>query len=233
MGSRVLLSLIAGAILLTACGGDDTDDSGAVRPDGAGGQEASARLDELAAQMLLTLDDLPAGVVEDLSDDESSEDDAADRCDDPARQAEVIGEAESKTFASTDQFLEIDHAVEIFTSAEAASRNFEGVSELGRCVTEVLNGGELDTDEVAFTNFRFEPLAAPDQGDESAAYRLSGSIIVLEAGVELPAHFDLIGARTGRVFTQLRVVSSPGPPEAELERSLLSTALDRAMGLAP
>lgn len=221
------------AILLAACGGgDDADDPGAERS-GEGGQAASARVDDLAAQMLLTLGDLPAGLVEDLNDDESSEADAADRCDDPARQAEVIGEAESNTFASADQFLEIDHAVEIFTSAEAASKNFEGVSEIGRCVIEVLNGGELDTDEVAFANFRFGPLAAPDLGDESAGYRLSGSIIVLEAGVEFPAHFDLIGARTGRVFTQLRVVSSPGPPEAELERSLLSAALDRAMGLAP
>lgn len=232
MGSRVLLSLLVfGAILLVACGGDDDDDSTADRPSG-GGQEASARFDRLAAQMLLTLEDVPAGLVEDAGED-SDEPSPFDRCDTPGLESEVVGEAESSSFNSADQSLRISHFVDIYSSPAAAASPFGDIEGSGACFADVLNSGELDTPDVTFANFEFGTLADPGAGEQSGAFRLSGTLTALEAGVELPAHIDFVAARVGRVVTRLLVVTFPSTPDASLEAELIATAVERAESQAP
>jgi hypothetical protein len=243
MRSRVLVSLMAfgSIVLLAACGGGD--DGGDSNADGGGAQGrdgqrsaqggASGEFDGLAAQMLLTLEDLPAGLVEEASDDDTDDENPLDQCDAPGLESEVVGEAESPNFTSADRSVRLSHFVDIYTSPSSAGSPFDGVAASGACIAEVFNRGEMDTPDVSFEDFEFGMLPDPGLGDQSAAYRLSGTLVALEAGLEVPAHFDFTAARVGRVVTRLLYVTFPSTPDESLEAELMAVAVDRVESLAP
>jgi hypothetical protein len=162
---RFLLgSLLAAAVsgIAVACGGGDGD--------GEATQTESALMneDELAESMLLSVDDFPSGWSEaPVGEEEESPFDKCDQGDSEGR----TGRAETGDFSRGDQAT-VSQGVAIFQTAQQVEAPLDRFSELGECLAGVVEDGELDNDEAAFSDATFGPLAIREFGDRTDAYRI-------------------------------------------------------------
>lgn len=96
----------------------------------------------------------------------------------------------------------MSEVVAIYDTAENVAAALDQLNELSECVIEALNGGEVDTDDAAFSDASLSPLSFPKYGDRSESYRFKFHVKAKNQtgiGSEGDAYIDAIYVLNGRV----------------------------------
>jgi hypothetical protein len=193
LGPLIVAFLVVLVGMLVACGGGNDSDS----------DEGDGAEDDLAASMLLTVEDFPSGWSEDTSDDED-EDHPFDRCEAEGDPEGLTGRAESGDF-SEGGAAEISEYVAVFATADQASdavaAGFD--DERKGCIVEVIETGELDEDDVQYTDASISDLSFPNKGDESFAVRMEIHAETDEDDIEADVFLDVVYVSYDRVVFRI------------------------------
>lgn len=197
---RLVTTLALFVMLAAGCGGDGGNGNGGGTAAG-GGAEAETGEQRAAAELLLTVEDLPTGwTVAPDDGEEGGEDDSADEfckgLDITKSEVEPSSEAEADfQGGQTGPFA--SQLVAVYDGDKAEQAFDELVSALEDC-KEVETADEDGTFTGSLT-----PVSFPTLGDETHAVRLTGTAKVTEEGetFELSMSGDFVFVRDGDVMT--------------------------------
>lgn len=234
---RPIAAALVLALILAACGDDSSDTATDPRS-----EEERAADAALAANFVLTADDLPAGwVVDDDDDGGDGDDDAPSRIDDLA---ECLGvesnrldvenpSAESPTFISADQHR-VQSEVSATPSAEWVAERMELFQHelLASCLNEIfaemLNDPSDDDPPppgVTYGSPHAALLPFPEMGDGVQAVRIT--IPMTADDTEVDIYFDLVLVGHGRFGITMTFQGVFEPFSVDLAEELTRTVVDR------
>jgi hypothetical protein len=231
---RRAFALLAGVVVLSACGGEGEGGNG-----GSGFQRAiEPQAQEQAESMLLTLSDFPDGWRTGAPAEQDVEGEAAFReCAGVDYSAfTIIGEARSDDF-TMGETTEASSEADVFESAEMAAaavdeftRGFTS-DDADACMSEYL--GEFDDDEVEITKAEVGELSfTPPSGVDDAsawqvAFTVEGKPGTEAAGVSVTAYVELILVRKGAEIAQIKTGDILSPFDPELREELVAAVAGR------
>ena len=219
--AAVMIAAFASALaLVTGCGGSSNDE-GESRANARAGAE-----DELAASLLITLDDLPAGWAEEIAGDED-EDDSNEECG-PGEPAGRTGSAETRNFTRGEASFR--HTVALFESPEAALAVLSSSLDGPTCFATAINAGGLDDDTFEFSGASVGRIGFPDLGDRTETYRVTAfyeRISYPGTGISGKVFFEGVAVTVGRSGTSIIAVGWNSPFDASLLETLAGTAVER------
>lgn len=226
---RILAGLLSLSLVVAACGDDDatsaddaetTTTSTTAAPDDA----ASTGDDQsIAESALLQLSDFPDGWQEQPPDEDEVDDTESQQ-----RIADCIGvdyeriygedaDADSPTFASPEG-AEVSNSAGVEASEEEAAFAFETLSSDTAidCIAQEFQNflaERAPTDGVEVGEVSINRMSFADQGEESAAYRVTVPLVA--NGQEVDVYVDIVVARVGRggVTVQALSIFEPFPTE--------------------
>ena len=211
------IALLVLMILAGACGGGG-DDSSNKEP-----AESEAE-NELAASLLLTVDDFPTGWAEDTSADEENA--ALEKECDTGPAPGRTGWAETGDFSKGGS-SSISQQFAVFQSTDAAQDALHRIESRGKCAVDVINDGKLDDSEFEFSDASFSRASFPAYGDASEAYRLEAHVKAkgeTGLGSEGSFYIDLIAVVKGRFGFSIQAVDVFSPFESDILESTVETA---------
>lgn len=244
-GLTTLASILVALLSLVACSGDAREPeqpptvasamgTGAPQatapatPEASTGSTPSARdkgvEDDVAASLLITLDDLPVGWTEDISGEES---DAYEECE--LNEADGgTGAAQTGEFsAGGDSFV---HATTVFESPVAAEDALARFESYARCIVQAMNDGAVDTDEAEISRASLSRGRTPAHGDAGIHLRISFHVRAKGAtglGSAGDAHFDVVGIRVGRFASAILATGFLRPFDASFLEELVGVGSSR------
>lgn len=223
---RHLASLVV-ALGLVVCGCDKSNGGDVAREESPGTPTSDARNDaskdesDLAEDLLLTIDDFPAGWVEREAQDRGFEE-----CDGNA--PGKTGEAEAGQFSEDGTFTVVNLAAVFERPVQIELDRFE---ESVQCVVDAINDGELDDTNATFFDASFGSLSFPEKGDESRAFRISfrgESREESTLGNEAEFHYDIVVVRVGRIGLLVGALDIHTPPRPAEWEPFVDIAVGRA-----
>lgn len=219
-------------------GEDSSEDSGGdleVLDDPRSDAERDAD-EAAAAEIVLTLDDMPAGFTEGEPQDADEDESMLDPL------AECLGvdrglldpdnpEAKSPEFDSVGG-SQVSVEVSFRASPEHAGQAFDLVAMEATpgCYAETLTSaitGQTapDGSRVEVGEVTFEPLSFPDLGDQSTAFRVS--VPLSAQGQEVEVFADVAAVRVGRVVVSGTFLAERRPFDTDVAAGLVETMVDR------
>ena len=211
----MMLPTAAMILLVVACGGGDNGD-------GSASDATTRNEDELARSMLLTVADFPSGWSEAPDDEEES---PFDKCK-PGDPEGRTGRAETGDFSRGGQ-PSVSEAVAIFETPEQVQSSLDRFSELGDCLTRVVDDGDLDTDEAEYSDATFGELSFRQFGDRTDAYRLKIHVKSKQGtglGSEGDLFLDVVSVMNGRVGFSFNATDAFSPFDTEELEDIVSKA---------
>jgi hypothetical protein len=227
----LLATVLAIGLALSACGGGgDDDDAG---DDSDDGDETPAGLtdNELAEAMLLILEDFPDQDrwTYTAPTDDPDEPNPLDDCD-PGEPEGLTGEADGGDFEPEDIFGEITQDIRIFEEHDQVVTAIERFPDVGECAEEVVNDGDLDTEDATYSDFEFSELDFPEFGDFSRAYRITMTATSTDPEDDpqtAAIYIDQVVVAVGNIGVRIQASAAfdPFPPAGVAE--IIQLALDK------
>ncbi|HLC40295.1 MAG TPA: hypothetical protein VJO34_01555 [Methylomirabilota bacterium] len=152
------IALLVLMILAGACGGGGDDSKRNKEP-----AESEAE-NELAASLLLTVDDFPTGWAEDTSADEETT--ALEKECDTGPAPGRTGWAETGDF-SMGGISTIAEGVAVFQLQDDARASLDRIESAGKCRVDFINDGKLGDSKRVFSDASFSRASFPAYGDAS------------------------------------------------------------------
>ena len=214
---RTSIILASAVLLLAGCGDDDGDQGQTVETTTTEGHDGSTTGsgDVELSEVVVQLDDLPAGWSVFPSEGEGEPDDEICEGHDPYNEIEAQDEAES-VFQQSELGQFVTSLAAQFTDDGEAG---EVMAQLSEAANACQSFTETDEDGIE-TAYTIAPLPFPDLGDETVAFRLSATTAYG------PIALDYASVREGE-FTLSVINGGFGPPDTALTESLAQTMLDR------
>ncbi len=204
--------------LAVACGGDDDDD----------GPTTGSETD-LAAAMVLTLDDVPPDWTSEPAEaDDPEAPDPFEECD-PGEPEGKTGEADSHDFAPSDTAT-LSQEIAIFEDSDAVLVAFESADTLADCLEEIVNEGGIDTDSATYSEATVEPLDLGEFGDDSRGFRVAMVAEPVDPGEgpeDIDVVIDVVLVVIDRVGMTVQVADIFSPFEEETLIDTVATAEEK------
>ncbi|MEX2235924.1 MAG: hypothetical protein WEB00_00110 [Dehalococcoidia bacterium] len=192
--------------------------------------------DDLAASLLLTEDDFPAGWTELPFVDEEENPETAEAFADcgfgEQRAPGLVGRAETGDFVEDggDGPPTIEHRVGVFEDEEAVAAALAVLPEQLDCFVAVLEGGAIDTPEASVVAASFEQIDFIELGDRTDAYRIELEFELTTEETEVDsavAYFDVVFTSVGRIASQIQVFDVLFPFGEDELQALAEAAADK------
>ncbi len=187
-----------------------------------------------AKQLLLTVNEFPAGYTEKPSTSQTSA--VSKLCPAPDSTGQT-GKAQTGDFTPNNGNTSVTEALGVYDSAERADAAFSVAIGVGDCIAKAINAGKLDDSKTAYSGATFSPVSFPRFGDRSNAYRLQFHAKIKGQtgfGSEADGFLDLIYVREGRVAYSVLAQDILTPFDSTLLQQVVTRAdatVRRGLGL--
>ena len=223
----ISLMLAVIALGIASCGG-----GGGNGNDGPSQTSDVPNEDALADSLLLEVSDFPSGWAEEPPADEGEED-PFEECtpDMPGR----TGRAESGDF-SRGGSATIAQSIVVYVGNAEISAALDQVPANAQCSIDLINDGDLDDSEFAYSDASLGSLSFPKVGDRTESYRLKVHVDVKgESGIgsEGDIFYDAVYVTVGRVGISIFAFDTFTPFSASELEEIVSVAVDKVERLGP
>lgn len=206
--------VLVGTLLCGACGGGDGGGGQARTVNPTKSSSTAAPRDVALSEVVVQLSDLPTGWSVSPPENEDEADDSFCEGRDPFNEIPPQAEAES-SFQQSDFGPFVDSGASLYTDDEA-SEVMDRLAEMANACQSFMQTEEDGTE----TTYTTSPLSFPDLGDDTFAFRVSGSTMLG------PINLDVAAVREGAIVLFVGN-GGLGAADTQLTEQLLRTMLRR------